>query len=566
MRAELLDKIARSAHALSATVGGEELIAPTREAAIALPPGGEASETTIPVGADPLAINGTVTVKTPANAWPSAPSSCAAGRSPKATRIADGPVPSPPVGSGPMVPERLRPVLDETRPLAERFTAAGHRLYLVGGIVRDLLLGRSLARPDIDLTTDARPGATKRIVADWADAVWTQGERFGTIGAKKGDRIFEITTHRAEVYRPDSRKPHVAFADEVEADLARRDFTVNAMAMYLPEPALIDPFDGAADLAAGRLRTPLGPDVSFTDDPLRMMRAARFIAGYGLAPDADVTAAVERLHGRLEIVSAERIRDELDKLLVVEDPTKGLWFLHDSGLFGEFLPEIPALRLEQDPIHRHKDVLSHTIAVVANTRPRHLVRLAALLHDIGKPKTRSISRGGVSFHHHEVVGARMARERLQALRYPSDVVEKVSRLVFLHLRFHGYRDRDGGEGWTDSAVRRYVRDAGDLLSELNELTRCDCTTRNEKRARLLAERMDALEQRIAELRDQEELAAIRPDLDGRQVMEHLGIPPGREVGEALAYLLEARLDEGPLGEAEAFGRLDEWWAARQPRS
>ena len=399
-----------------------------------------------------------------------------------------------------IVPERLRPILDETRPLAERFTGAGHRVYLVGGIVRDLLLGRSLERPDIDLTTDARPSQTKQLVAGWADAVWTQGERFGTIGVRKGDRTFEITTHRAEVYVPDSRKPDVAFADAVDADLSRRDFTVNAMAISLPEPELIDPFDGVADLAAGRLRTPLAPEVSFTDDPLRMMRAARFIAGYGLEPDAALVAAVSELHGRLEIVSAERIRDELDKLMVVEDPSAGLWFLHDTGLFGEFLPEIPALRLEQDPIHRHKDVLTHTIVVVANTRPRLIVRLAALLHDIGKPKTRSIGRGGVSFHHHEVVGARMARDRMQALRYPSEVVEQVQRLVFLHLRFHGYREGDGG--WTDSAVRRYARDAGDLLDELNELTRCDCTTRNEKRARMLAARMDTLEARIAELRSQ----------------------------------------------------------------
>ena len=459
-----------------------------------------------------------------------------------------------------MVPERLRPILDETRPLAARFTDAGHRVYLVGGIVRDLLLGRSLSDPDIDLTTDARPDETKRLVAGWADAVWTQGERFGTIGVRKGDRTFEITTHRAEVYVPDSRKPDVAFADAVEVDLSRRDFTVNAMAVALPEPALIDPFDGVADLAAGRLRTPLAPEVSFTDDPLRMMRAARFVAGYGLRPDDGLVAAVEQLHGRLEIVSAERIRDEFDKLLVVEDPSAGLWFLHDTGLFGEFLPEIPALRLEQDPIHRHKDVLTHTIAVVANTRPRLIVRLAALLHDIGKPKTRSIGRGGVSFHHHEVVGARMARDRMQALRYPSDVVEQVQRLVFLHLRFHGYRDGDGG--WTDAAVRRYARDAGDLLDELNELTRCDCTTRNEKRARLLAARMDALEDRIAELREREELEAMRPDLDGRAVMEHLGIPPGRAVGEALSFLLELRLDEGPLGEEEAYRRLDEWWATR----
>ncbi|CAN5227004.1 hypothetical protein BH18ACT4_BH18ACT4_09230 [soil metagenome] len=307
-----------------------------------------------------------------------------------------------------VIPERLRPILDETRPLADRFAAAGRRVYLVGGIVRDLLAGREVARPDIDLTTDARPEETRAILSGWADAVWSQGERFGTIGARFGERAFEITTHRAEVYRPDSRKPDVAYADAVEADLARRDFTVNAMALTVDEPTLIDPFDGMADLLVHhRLRTPLGPEVSFADDPLRMLRAARFIAGYALAPDAELVEAVNRLGHRLEIVSAERIRDELDKLLVVDDPTAGLWFLQDTGLFAEFLPEIPGLRLEQDPVHRHKDVLAHTIAVVAKTsarkpdgRSNRIVRLAALLHDIGKPKTRSIGRHGVSFHHH----------------------------------------------------------------------------------------------------------------------------------------------------------------------
>ncbi|MGH9118820.1 MAG: CCA tRNA nucleotidyltransferase [Acidimicrobiales bacterium] len=466
-----------------------------------------------------------------------------------------------------MIPDRLRPILYEARPLAERFERAGHRLYLVGGIVRDLLLGRDLDRPDIDLTTDARPEETKSILDDWADTIWTQGERFGTIGAKRGTRAFEITTHRAEAYRPDSRQPDVRFSDQIESDLSRRDFTVNAMALALPDPELIDPFGGAADLHAGRLRTPLAPDESFSDDPLRMMRAARFIAGYGLVADAEVVDAVRRLGHRLSIVSPERIGDELDKLLGVDDPSAGLWFLHDTGLFGEFLPEVAALRLEQDPTHRHKDVLAHTIAVVANVAPRTadgepnvVTRLAALLHDIGKPKTRAIGPRGVTFHHHEVEGARMARERMTALRYPKDTVDAVSRLVFLHLRFHGYGEGDGG--WTDSAVRRYVRDAGDLLVELNELTRCDCTTRNERRARALSLRMDALEARIARLREEEELASIRPELDGNQVMAHLGLPPGPVVGEALAALLELRLDEGPLGEEEAYRRLDAWWAAR----
>ncbi|HKE76957.1 MAG TPA: CCA tRNA nucleotidyltransferase [Acidimicrobiales bacterium] len=457
-----------------------------------------------------------------------------------------------------MIPERLQPVLADVGPLAERFGAAGHRLYLVGGIVRDLVLGRLRPEADLDLTTDARPPETRAVLDGWADAVWSQGEAFGTVGARKGGATFEITTHRAEAYREDSRKPHVVYADDVIEDLSRRDFTVNAMALRLPDPELIDPYGGVADLAAGVLRTPLAPEVSFSDDPLRMLRAARFIAGYGLEPDPALGAAVQDLRGRLDIVSAERIRDELSKLLVVDDPSAGLWFLADTGLSDMFLPELRSMRLEQDPIHRHKDVLAHTIAVVAKASPRLVLRLAALLHDIGKPKTRSIGPGGVSFHHHEVVGARMARDRLRELRYPSEVVADVSRLVFLHLRFHGYRD----DVWSDSAVRRYARDAGPLLTDLNELTRCDCTTRNERKARMLAARMDALEGRIAELREREELDAIRPDIDGNRVMELLGVGPGRVVGEALAMLLEARLDEGPLGEEEAERRLRAWWAER----
>ena len=457
-----------------------------------------------------------------------------------------------------MIPERLQPILDEVGPLADRFHAAGHAVYLVGGIVRDLLLGRVRQGADLDLTTVATPTQTKAVLDGWADAVWEQGAAFGTIGARKGDTVFEVTTHRAEAYREDSRKPHVVFATNVTEDLSRRDFTINAMALRLPDIELIDPFGGAADLAAGRLRTPLTPEVSFSDDPLRMLRAARFIAGYAMAPGEDLVAAVCDLRGRLEIVSAERIRDELSKLLVVDDPSAGLWFLADTGLSDEFLPELLAMRLEQDPIHHHKDVLAHTIAVVAKTSPRLVVRLAALLHDVGKPKTRAIGPRGVSFHHHEVVGARMARDRLRALRFPTDVVEDVQRLVFLHLRFHGY----GDDLWTDAAVRRYARDAGPLLDDLNELTRSDCTTRNERKARLLAARMDALEARIAELRTQEELDALRPDIDGNRVMELLGIGPGRQVGEALAMLLEARLDEGPLGQEEAERRLLAWWAER----
>jgi poly(A) polymerase len=459
-----------------------------------------------------------------------------------------------------VVPERLARLVAETGDLAGRFAAAGHRLYLVGGVVRDALLDRLRDDADLDFTTDARPDEVERLVSGWADAVWTQGKRFGTIGLRTGSRTMEITTHRAEAYRPDSRKPDVAFADAVEADLSRRDFTVNAMALSLPDLQLIDPFDGVADLAASRLRTPLPPEESFSDDPLRMVRAARFIAGYGLAPDQEVMDAVCTMRARLDIVSDERVRDELDKLLTVDKPAEGFWFLVRTGLAEEFLPELPALAVEQDPIHRHKDVLEHTIAVVENCSPDRLLRLAALFHDVGKPKTRSFGpRGTVSFYHHEVVGARMTRDRMRALRYSAEDVETVSRLVELHLRFHTYR-----MGWTDSAVRRYVRDAGPLLDRLNELTRCDCTTRNAAKARALARRMDELERRIAELRQQEELRAIRPDLDGNQVMARLGIKPGPEVGEALAFLLELRLDEGPLGVEEAGRRLEAWWAGRQP--
>lgn len=443
--------------------------------------------------------------------------------------------------------------------MAEALVGAGHRVYLVGGIVRDQLLGKDLdPASDIDLTTDATPDQIKAAVGPVVDALWNQGERFGTIGVKVGDRPFEITTHRAESYAPDSRKPEVAFGTDVTDDLARRDFTVNAMALELPDPQLIDPFDGAVDLAAGRLRTPLEPEVSFTDDPLRMLRAARFLAGYGLEPVPELVAAVRANAHRLEIVSAERIRDELDKLLVVPDPSAGLWFIVDTGLADRFLPELTEMRLEQDPIHHHKDVLAHTIAVVAKTEPERLVRLAALLHDVGKPKTRAFTDGGVTFHHHEVVGARMARDRMKALKYSADDVEAVRKLVYLHLRFHGY-----GDGWTDSAVRRFVRDAGDQYDRLVDLTASDCTTRNKRKAAQLAQRMADFKERVVALREQEELDAIRPDLDGKQVMDHLGIPPGREIGLALDHLLEIRLEEGPLSEDEAYARLDAWWAQQR---
>jgi len=466
-----------------------------------------------------------------------------------------------------MIPARFAPVLREMEPLATRFREAGHRLYLVGGTVRDLLLGGDEHQPagmDFDATTTARPEETKRLVAGLADAVWTQGERFGTIGLRIGDRNYEITTHRAEAYVPDSRKPDVQYADDVHADLSRRDFTINAMALEVTcdEPTLVDPFGGAADLMTATLRTPLSPEESFSDDPLRMMRAARFIAKLGVTPVPELVAAVHAMADRLSIVSAERVRDELDKLMVADRPSAGLWFLIDTGLVDVFFPEIRMMRLEQDPIHRHKDVLTHTIAVVENVRPDahptfdfRITRLAALFHDIGKPKTRGYKDGkGVTFHHHEVVGARMTRERMRALKYANDDVQAVTELVNLHLRFHTYQ-----MGWTDAAVRRYVRDAGPLLAELNVLTRCDCTTRNEKKAAILARRMDELEERIAVLGEQEELAALRPEIDGVRVMEMLGLPAGPAVGAALEFLMDIRLEEGLIGEKEASRRLMAWW-------
>ncbi len=462
-----------------------------------------------------------------------------------------------------MIPDRFRPVLDEVSTLTGRFIAGGHRLYLVGGTVRDLLIADDRLDYDFDATTTARPADIKACLAGWADAVWTQGERFGTIGAKKDGRTYEITTHRAEAYNDDSRKPHVEFADDIATDLSRRDFTINAMALELTSstPNLVDPFGGAADLVARTLRTPLSPEVSFSDDPLRMLRAARFIARYQLQPVAELTAAVSAMHGRLEIVSAERIRDELDKLITVTYPSAGLWFAIETGLADDFLPELPAMRLEQDPIHRHKDVLTHTLAVVENVQRGmradfdfRRTRLAALFHDVGKPQTRGYQQGkGVTFHHHDAVGARMTRKRLTALRYSNDDIEAITELVALHLRFHTYQ-----MGWTDSAVRRYVRDAGALLGELNVLTRCDCTTRNERKAATLSKRMDELEDRIAELAQREELASIRPELDGMQVMEHLGIGPGPLVGKALSFLLEIRLEEGMIGDDEIRRRLDQW--------
>lgn len=466
-----------------------------------------------------------------------------------------------------MIPQRFTPILEELTPLAERFRLAGFRLFIVGGTVRDLLLGNGTDSLDFDFTTNALPPQIKAILDHWADSIWTQGEKFGTIGAQKSGRTLEITTHRAEAYSPDSRKPEVRFSDDIAMDLARRDFTINAMAIELTtdNPELVDPYNGAVDLLSHTLKTPLSPIESFSDDPLRMMRAARFMSAMDMQPVPEITLAVKSMSDRIKIVSAERIRNELDRLIVTDNPSTGLWFLVDTGLAHHFFPELPAMSLEQDPIHRHKDVLTHTFAVVENVKPGastnfdfRLTRLAALFHDIGKPKTRSIKHGkGVTFHHHEVVGARMSRERLKALRYPSHDVEAITELVALHLRFHTYQ-----MGWTDSAVRRYVRDAGKYLNELNVLTRCDCTTRNEKKAMMLAKRMDELEARIAELASQEELAALRPELDGAAVMEQFGISPGRLVGEALNFLMEIRLEEGLLGETEVRRRLDEWWSTQ----
>jgi poly(A) polymerase len=461
-----------------------------------------------------------------------------------------------------MIPPRLEPLLREgsaSASLAERFAAAGHRLYLVGGSVRDALLGRGDGREDLDFTTDARPDQIKAIAGPWADSLYLVGEKFGTIGAVKDTRILEITTFRSEMYSDESRKPHVVFSDEITEDLSRRDFTVNALALLLPggpgaEPAMVDPHGGLTDLGLQLLRTPLPPEVSFSDDPLRMLRLYRFVSVLGFRPDAAAVHAVAAMRDRLRIVSAERIRDELSKLMVGDHVGDALWGLVDSRLADEFLPELTGLALEQDPLQRHKDVLAHSIAVVEKTSPDLDLRLAALFHDVGKPATRSITPEGVTFHHHEVVGARMTRERMRALRYPRDNVKDVSQLVFLHMRPHTFK-----MGWTDSAVRRYVRDAGELLDKLNELVRCDVTTRNQKRARAIGRRIDELEQRIEALRAQEELDALRPPIDGHAVIEHLGLEPGPIVGVAMRLLYDHRIEHGPYGEDEAYALLDAWW-------
>jgi poly(A) polymerase len=438
--------------------------------------------------------------------------------------------------------------------LGRLFKSSGIPLYLVGGSVRDLINGKGEFISDLDFTTPAKPEAIENIVSKWADAIWDQGKKYGTIGCKKNEVSHEITTFRAERYDPESRKPEVTFGDSLIEDLSRRDFTINAMAVDLVSDELIDPYGGKLDLKNKILKTPLDSKISFSDDPLRMMRAARFIAKLDLTPDETLILAIGELKDRLKVVSKERIRDELNRLLVVDNPEKGLWFLVNTGLSDMFLPELKSMQLEQDPIHKHKDVLAHTIAVVAKTKPEKIIRLAALFHDIGKPKTRVIDATGVKFYFHDVVGAKITKRRMRDLRYPTEDIAKVTKLVELHLRFHTYK-----MGWTDRAVRRYVNDAGDLLDYLNELTRCDCTTRNEKRAKELSDRMDELVVRIADLKSKEDFEKIRPELDGNQVMEILGVGPSKYVGYALEFLLELRLDEGILGYEKVRQKLIDWW-------
>ena len=453
--------------------------------------------------------------------------------------------------------------------LAQSFAAQGFRLALVGGPVRDALLGR--LGNDLDFTTDARPEVTKKILQGWAENVWDTGIEFGTVAGKRGDTTVEVTTYRTESYDPDSRKPEVEYGDSIEGDLSRRDFTVNSMALELTTktPEFIDPFNGLEDLAKRVLRTPVKAENSFSDDPLRMMRAARFASQLDFEIAPDVLQAMKDMSGRISIISAERIRDEFTKMLMSKNPRTGITILVETGLAEIVLPEIPKLRLEIDEHHHHKDVYEHSITVLEQAishedrlgGPNLVIRLAALLHDIGKPKTRNlIPGGGVSFHHHEIVGARLTKSRLKALRFDGDTIEQVETLVALHLRFHGYGD---GE-WTDSAVRRYVRDAGDLLVHLHVLTRADCTTRNAKKAERLAKTYDGLEARIAKLMEEEELSRIRPDLDGAQVMKLLNIKPSAAVGKALDYLLELRLEHGPLGEERATEELLNWWSKENP--
>ena len=481
---------------------------------------------------------------------------------------------APPSPRGPTVLEPaealalLRTRAEVADELGHRFASAGLELALVGGPVRDALLGR--VGDDLDLTTDAPPGRVLEIVEGWADTTWDVGIAFGTVGVRKGDHKLEITTYRAEAYDRESRKPEVSYGTSLDEDLVRRDFTVNALAVRLPSWELVDLHHGLGDLHAGVLRTPGTPHDSFSDDPLRMMRAARFASSLGFTVAPEVVEAMTAMCGRLAIVSAERVREELVKLVLGDHPRAGLTLMVETGLAQLVLPELPALALELDEHHRHKDVYEHTLIVLEQaialetthepvTGPDFVLRFAALMHDVGKPKTRRFeSDGGVSFHHHEVVGARITNKRMEALRFSTADIADVTELVALHLRFHGYGDGD----WTDSAVRRYVRDAGDQLARLHKLTRADCTTRNRRKAAALATTYDDLEERIARLSEQEELASIRPALDGNRIMEVLGLAPGREVGEAYRWLLELRLDRGPMPEAEAEAALRAWWPTR----
>ena len=451
--------------------------------------------------------------------------------------------------------------------LAQAFKSAGFKLALVGGPVRDAILGR--LGNDLDFTTDAKPEETKKILRNWAEDIWDVGIEFGTIAGKRGDTTVEITTYRSDKYDPNSRKPEVQFGEHIEGDLSRRDFTVNAMALELTydKPKFIDEFNGLADLSAKILRTPVTAEQSFSDDPLRMMRAARFASQLNFEIAEAELKAMQEMANRIEIISAERIRDEFIKLLMSDNPRRGITILVKTGLAELVLPEIPKLQLEIDEHHHHKDVYEHSLTVLEQAMALEerlsgknlVIRLAALLHDIGKPKTRAlIPGGGVSFHHHEIVGARLAKERLKKLRFSNEVIDDVETLIALHLRFHGY----GAGEWTDSAVRRYVRDAGALLTHLHVLTRADCTTRNQRKAERLAATYDELEARIEKLAAEEELAAIRPDLDGAEVMQLLNLKPSKEVGEALDFLLELRLEQGPQSKERATEALLNWWKAR----
>jgi poly(A) polymerase len=455
------------------------------------------------------------------------------------------------------------PVVDR---LSRAFRAAGHELALVGGPVRDAFLGRPVS--DLDFTTSASADQILRLVTPLSETQWDIGREFGTIGALVLGEPVEITTYRADAYDGETRKPLVEFGDSLEGDLARRDFSVNAMALRLPERVLVDPSGGMEDLLAHRLRTPSSAKVSFGDDPLRMLRAARFTSQLGFTATEDTVAAMIELAPKLSIISVERIGAELTKLLLTDSPRAGIQLLVDTGLAQQFLPEVPALRLEIDEHAHHKDVYEHSLTVLEQAigyeksrghSPDLVLRLAALLHDIGKPATKRVEgRGVVSFHHHDVVGSKLAAKRLSALRFDKETVTAVSRLIELHLRFFGYTEG----AWTDSAVRRYVRDAGPLLERLHILTRADVTTRNRRKADQLGFAYDDLEARIAEIAEAEGLAAVRPDLDGEQIMRILEIKPGRDVGEAYRFLLELRLDEGPLGPEEAESRLRDWWSER----